>query len=180
MIAYLNGTIVEKNLPTVTVEVNGLGYGCYCSLLTYQQLPSEGCSVKLYTVTINNNMFAFISTNERDMFNTLVKIVSPKIALSILSSFSLEDIKNILKFDDKKKLMKVPGMNKETCATIMSSFSSGDSSVGMNRDDIIEDIKSSLIALGYSEKDIKTSMKYLPDTCSVQEGIKVCLQYLSN
>lgn len=180
MIAYLNGVIVEKKLPKVTVDVNGLGYGCYVTLLTYQQLPAEDCQVKLYTLTNGNNMFGFVSTEERDMFVTLTRIVSPKIALSILSSFSLEDIKNILKFDDKKKLMKVPGMNKETCASIMSSFSSGDSSVDMNREDIIEDIKSSLIALGYGEKDIKTSMKYIPDTCSVQEGIKVCLQYLSN
>ena len=46
MIAYIRGTLTEKDPTRVVIEAAGVGYELVISLSTYEALPREGAEAK--------------------------------------------------------------------------------------------------------------------------------------
>ena len=49
MIAYVSGTLVDKDPDTALVDVNGIGYRVHVPTSTYQRLPETDEDVTLHT-----------------------------------------------------------------------------------------------------------------------------------
>ena len=49
MIGRLRGTLVEKNPPQITLDVNGVGYELDVPMSTFYNLPANGQTVQLHT-----------------------------------------------------------------------------------------------------------------------------------
>jgi Holliday junction DNA helicase RuvA len=125
MIAYLRGTVVEKNLNDAILDVNGVGYRVYFSLLTLAKLPDVGqqAQVRVQTVVREDafDLFGFLSRGEEDMFLMLTSVshVGPKLGLAVLSGLEVPDLAQALARGDVARLTKIHGVGKKTAERLV-------------------------------------------------------------
>ncbi len=123
MIVGIEG-IVEKKEPTIVhINTNGLIYEVNISINTSNLIPSD--RVKLYITQIiredANLLFGFIDTNEKKMFDTVIKIngVGPKVGLAICSTFTPTTFASIVSSKDVNMLKRVPGIGPKASSRIL-------------------------------------------------------------
>ncbi len=194
MIAWLDGILLNVKAPVVVVNVSGVGYELEVPMPTIYELPNVGESVSLYVHMVVREdaqlLYGFSEIQSRDIFRELLKIsgVGPKVALAILSTFSVKDFFDCIGSEDIAQLVAVPGIGKKTAERLMvemkNRFSEQISTVTVDnlpsgraeRQDAID----ALLALGYKQQDIVKALKQTESADkSSEEIIKSCLQILS-
>lgn len=119
MIVQLTGTLVEV-LPThVVLDVGGVGYELGVSTSTAAALPQVGeAGVTILTRLIVRedamDLYGFATRAERSLFDKLVAVsgVGPKLALSVLSTFSPAQLATVVATQDISRMAQVPGVGK--------------------------------------------------------------------
>ncbi len=125
MIDFISGKIVANKSTEVVVETNGIGYAIKVSLNTSQKLPGEGqpVTLKTYLHVLENRiqLFGFIDEAERELFLSLLSIsgVGPKLALTLLSGLSVEQISQAIFRRDEKVLSSISGVGKKTAQRLI-------------------------------------------------------------
>ena len=120
MIARLRGPLLEKTPEKVVLDINGVGYQAYISLPTYSSLPDLGAEVVLDIHTHVREdaiqLFGFSTKRERSIFERLVQIsgIGPRLAMTILSGSSVDDLVASIKREDLARLTSIPGIGKKT------------------------------------------------------------------
>ena len=120
MIARLRGPLLEKTPDQVVLDINGVGYQAYISLPTYSSLPDLGAEVVLDIHTHVREdaiqLFGFSTKRERSIFERLVQIsgIGPRLAMTILSGSSVDDLVASIKREDLARLTSIPGIGKKT------------------------------------------------------------------
>jgi hypothetical protein len=95
MIGRLTGTLIEKNPPSITVDVHGLGYEVDVPMSTFYNLPATGEKVLLHTHLVvredGHYLYGFATPDERAAFRQLLKIsgIGARTALAVLSGMSV-------------------------------------------------------------------------------------------
>ena len=124
MYAYIIGQVTAMEAEKIILENNGIGYELATSLKAMSRFQ-VGEEVKVYTRYIVRDdgvfLFGFYDEQERDMFDRLTRVsaVGPKVALSILSSVSVEGIVRAVQTQDLATLTKAPGVGKKTAGRIL-------------------------------------------------------------
>ena len=124
MYAYIIGQVTAMEAEKIILENNGIGYELATSLKAMSRFQ-VGEEVKVYTRYIVRDdgvfLFGFYDEQERDMFDRLTKVsaVGPKVALSLLSSVSVEGIVRAVQTQDLATLTKAPGVGKKTAGRIL-------------------------------------------------------------
>ncbi|MGN0076647.1 MAG: Holliday junction branch migration protein RuvA [Parafannyhessea sp.] len=126
MIVRLTGTLVEA-LPTrVVLDVGGVGYELGVSANTAAALPAVGeAGVTLLTRLIVREdameLYGFSSREERALFDRLVAIsgVGPKLALSVLSTFTPQALATVVATQDVTRMSQVPGVGKKKAQRLL-------------------------------------------------------------
>ena len=191
MIGRLKGVLIEKNPPQAVIDVNGVGYEVDISMQTFYRLPATGEAVQLYTQLVVREdahlLFGFATSDERATFRQLVKVsgIGAKTALGILSSMSADELAQAVAEEDVKRLSSAPGIGRKTAermvlelrGKLVSAVSDGLSAPPAAADET-GDIVSTLLALGYSEREAKTAVKGLPRGTDVGEGVRLALKNL--
>ena len=126
MIGSIKGILVEAGPLSALVEVTGIGYDVAIPVTTAEKLPKIGETVRLYTFPIyretEQSLYGFTTREEREFFRLLVDKVSgigPKIALSIMSKFSLPLLQSAIASGDVALLSKCPGIGKKTAERVI-------------------------------------------------------------
>ena len=125
MINFLKGILEEISPTNITVLVNGVGYSVSIPLSTFDNLPKIGSECKILTyLHVREDIlqiYGFITHEERDLFKLLITIsgIGPKMALTILSGISVENLKNAIATGDTQLLSKTPGIGKKTAQRIV-------------------------------------------------------------
>jgi holliday junction DNA helicase RuvA len=125
MIASLTGMLTRKAADYVIIDVSGVGYEVFVPLSTYYRMPDEGVSASLHIHThLREDMLAlygFSELAEKDLFLILLGVsgIGPKLALTILSSLSTEEIAAAIQSSDDQKLYAIPGIGKKTAARMI-------------------------------------------------------------
>ncbi|MGV6810083.1 MAG: Holliday junction branch migration protein RuvA [bacterium] len=125
MIGFLRGVLIIKQAPDLMLDVQGVGYELQASMTTFCQLPELQQEACLYThLSIRDDahsLFGFATVAERDVFRVLLKVngVGPKMALAILSTFSVQDFSHYVQQDDVSALTKIPGVGKKTAERLI-------------------------------------------------------------
>ncbi len=190
MIGRLKGILVEKNPPQAVIDVNGVGYEVDVSMQTFYRLPATGEAVQLYTQLVVREdahlLFGFATADERATFRQLVKVsgIGAKTALGILSAMSTDELAQAVAEEDVKRLSSAPGIGKKTAermvlelrGKLVSAVSDGPTA--LSAADETDDIVSTLLALGYSEREAKAAVKGLPKGTDVGEGVRLALKNL--
>lgn len=118
----LRGRIVDKGISSIVIDVNGVGFECGVSSMCAAALPPAGSDVECHVFTRMQvrddgiSLFGFASAQERTVFDKLVGIsgVGGKLALSVLSTFSPDALREVVAMQDEKRMASVPGVGKKT------------------------------------------------------------------
>ena len=189
MIGRLSGVIADKSPPQVLIDVGGVGYELDVPMSTFYNLPALGERVTLLTHFVvredAQQLFGFLEPAERATFRQLIKIsgIGARLALSILSGLSVDELAAAVGRQDSGRLVKVPGIGKKTAERLLLELK-GKLGVGMPAPSAPvgaaqADILQALIALGYSEREAATALKALPESIGVSDGIKQALKTLA-
>ena len=191
MIGRLTGILLEKNPPQILLDVQGVAYELDVPMSTFYNLPALHEKVVLHTQLIVREdahlLYGFLSNEERVAFRQLLKIsgVGPKLALSVLSGLSLNDLAVAVANKEAGRLTKIPGVGKKTAERLLLELQgkfvvSGTSAVqGTAASSSSNDIVNALQALGYNEKEADWAAKQLPKDVGVSDGIRQALKLLS-
>ena len=120
MIARLRGLLLDKSPEQVVLDIHGVGYQAFISLPTYSSLPDLGAEVVLDIHTHVREdviqLFGFSTKRERSIFERLVQIsgIGPRLAMTILSGSSVDDLIASIKREDLARLTSIPGVGKKT------------------------------------------------------------------
>jgi Holliday junction DNA helicase RuvA len=96
MIGRLTGVLLEKNPPSLLIDVQGVGYEVDAPMSTFYVLPAIGETVGVFTHLVVRDdahlLFGFATATERVLFRALLKVngVGAKVALAILSGLSTD------------------------------------------------------------------------------------------
>ena len=192
MIGRLAGILLEKNPPQILLDVQGVGYELDVPMSTFYNLPALNEKVVLHTHFVVREdaqlLYGFASNEERLAFRQLLKIsgVGPKLALSVLSGLSLNDLAAAVANKEVGRLTKIPGVGKKTAERLLlelqgkfsisgTTATSGASIAPSNSNDIAN----ALLALGYNDKEADWAAKQLPKEVGVSDGIRQALKMLS-
>ena len=124
MIAFLRGTLVEKDLACVVIDVGGVGYEVLVPLSTYDELPPVGSEVRLlvhdYLREDAHWLFGFASEDERQLFRLLIDVngIGVKTACAALGGLPPHELRLAIANRDAKRLAKLPGIGKKTAERI--------------------------------------------------------------
>ena len=183
MIAYVEGRLAEVMEDACLLITNGgVGYEIGMPGHFLSRLPTRGESVFCYTATVVREdaleLYGFSSWDERQTFIVLMSIsrVGAKTALSILTVFRPDDLRELVAGDDVAALTRVPGIGKKTAqqlflelkyklkmdgGVILPAMDLG-SAGSVTRDGV-----AGLINLGYAEEEaarvVKAVLKEEPD-----------------
>lgn len=173
MIGRLHGVLIAKQPPQLLIDVQGVGYEVEAPMSTFYQLPATGTAITLHTHMVVREdahlLFGFATERERRLFRTLIKVngVGPKLALTILSGISADDLVRCLQENDSAALVRLPGVGKKTAERLIVEMrdrlddlqSDGVLPVAMaatqapvTRDEE-RDALSALVALGYKPQE---------------------------
>ncbi|ENX9083277.1 Holliday junction branch migration protein RuvA [Neisseria gonorrhoeae] len=192
MISRLTGKLVEKNPPQIVIDVNGVGYEADVSMQTFYNLPPVGESVQLFTQLIIREdahlLFGFATAEERKTFRQLIKVggIGAKTALGILSAMTADELARAVAEEDVKRLSSAPGIGKKTAERMVlelrgklvaHTVTDGLFAASPAADET-EDIVSTLLALGYNEREAKAAVKGVPKRTDVGEGVRLALKNL--
>jgi Holliday junction DNA helicase RuvA len=158
---------------------------------TFYNLPALHEKVVLHTQLIVREdahlLYGFATGDERIAFRLLLKIsgVGPKLALSVLSGLSLNDLSEAVANKEAGRLTKIPGVGKKTAERLLLelegkfSVTSATAAHGAVHHSANSDIINALQALGYNDKEASLAAKQLPCDVSVSDGIRQALKFLS-
>ena len=191
MIGRLTGILLEKNPPQILLDVQGVGYEIDVPMSTFYNLPALHEKVVLHTQLIVREdahlLYGFGTNDERIAFRQLLKIsgVGPKLALSVLSGLSLNDLADAVANKEAGRLTKIPGVGKKTAERLLLELqgkfavASASAAPGIAHTSANTDIINALQALGYNEKEADWAAKQLPGEIGVSDGIRQALKLLS-
>lgn len=204
MIGLIKGQVQSLNAPVACIVTSGgVGYEIELPIPSFCQLAlgAEVCVFTHLSVREDaHSLFGFIDKQDRDVFRKLIKIngVGAKMALAMLSTLSAGEIKRAVEQDNDVALVRVPGIGKKTAQRIILDLKGklaefGDVSptdVGglfepsdaiSNPMQVIAEVESALISLGYKEKEAQAAIKNVQsdDTATTQALLKAALRQLS-
>ncbi len=193
MFEYLNGVIKIKKPEYLAVDVNGVGYRVYITLKTYDQVQvGEKKELYIYNVIKEDTfkLVGFLQERERVLFEMLIGIsgIGLSLALSIMSTFSIDNIREIVLTEDFKTLKRVPKLGEKKSKQIiidlnnkiktLNLMSMEDPAGDMLNNAIEEELYMALDSLGYSKKEIDSmiSKDELNSYSTLEEAIKGVLK----
>jgi len=200
MIASLTGRLASKHPGGVVIDVQGVGYDVLIPLSTYYRLPDpeQPVSLTIHTHVREDaiQLFGFSTSREKDAFLMLLGVsgIGPKLALSVISSLSVDVLAAAIRNDDQKTLASVPGIGKKSAARLALELTDKVDKLGAaagpraaKADEpsgkLMDDALSALVNLGYKAADVKDVIKQVladrnGDT-PLQDLIRAALQELA-
>ncbi len=125
MIARLSGTLIDKTLDGVLVDVGGVGYQVSVSLNTLTALPAVGHKADLFThLHVREDamqLFGFATKDERRAFELCIAVsgIGPKLAIGLLSGLDAAGLFAAVAGEDVARLRKVPGIGPKTAERLI-------------------------------------------------------------
>lgn len=191
MIGRIQGTLVSVHPPRLLVDCQGVGYEIDVPMSTLYQLPETNQKITLLThFQVREDaqqLFGFATETEREAFRQLIKIsgVGSRTALAVLSGMSVNELAQAIAMQEAGRLTQVPGIGKKTAERLCLELKgklAPDLGITTGIPHVIEassEVLQALLALGYSEKEAQLALKQIPPDCTVSDGIRMGLKYLS-
>ena len=128
MIGKLRGRVDTVTTDSAIIEVGGVGYDVFCSARTLAGLPAVGGAVELVIETHvredHIHLYGFPSTLERDAFRHLMTVqgVGAKVAMSITSALSANDIAKAVAAGDPTVFRRAPGVGPKLAQRLVTEL----------------------------------------------------------
>lgn len=192
MLDYIKGELIDKSLDKAIIEVEGMGYKLNISTSTYKSLPEQGEKTTLFVHEDigedKYDLFGFKEVEERKIFRKLISVsrVGGTTANSILSTFSINELVNIVDNKAVNRLKQVKGIGKKSGERIILELRGKLGDIVTTKEDasdeqkgLQEEATKALQTLGYSESEAAEKARKAissgePD--NVEEVLKNVLQ----
>ena len=189
MIATLRGEISQIEDNAIILEVGGVGLRVFVPSILRTRLK-VGETLMLYTHLVVREdaltLYGFESQGDRELFNVLLGVdgVGPKVALSVLSTMTLDAVQRAVFADDGDFLSRVPGVGKKTAQNMALHLKDKlKPTDALSRvaamSDADSEVLAALTALGYSvveaQAAIQAIAKDAPD--DTEERLRLALGY---
>src|SRR3970040_456941 len=172
MIATLHGEISQIEDNTLIVEVGGVGLRVFVPAPLRSQARA-GEMIFLFTHLVVREdaliLYGFESQGDRELFNILLGVdgVGPKVALSVLSTMTLDAIQRAVFADEAELLSRVPGVGKKTAQKmalhLKDKLKPTDALAKVAAmSDKDSEVLAALTALGYSVVEAQAAIQSIP------------------
>lgn len=191
MIATLRGIISEKLPELVVLDVAGVGYGLYVTTEDYGQLSTtEQSKVYVYEHIReqSHDLFGFVRLDTKRLFELLLGVngVGPKMALSVLSIGSANDVRAAIAAGDTKYIQAAQGVGKRVAERIVVDLKDkvGLEGVDLSTTGIFQgealvqqdEAVEALVSLGYSVQDAATALSKIDASLPPEQRITMALR----
>jgi holliday junction DNA helicase RuvA len=128
VIAKLAGIVDSVGEDGAVIDVGGVGYLAFCSTRTIGRLPPAGTPVRLLVETHvredHIHLYGFIDLAERDWFRLLTTVqgVGARLALSILSAVTPEELSLAIFAQDRTVPARADGVGPRLAARIVNEL----------------------------------------------------------
>jgi Holliday junction DNA helicase RuvA len=190
MIASIQGRVQKAADGEVVLEINGLGLRIAVTRTVLDSHPEVGSTIFLYTKLIvredSLTLYGFLTTEERELFGTLLGIsgIGPKLALTILSNLSPDVLRSAVVNNQPEVLATVPGLGKKTAEKVI--FNLKDTFAAPLSPDYApsesdSEVLSILTTLGYSMVEAQSAIQSIPTDSAddVEERVRLALKYFA-
>jgi Holliday junction DNA helicase RuvA len=188
MIAFLKGEVISIGVDSMVLLTGGVGIKVNVTQEKREQTrPGETAALYTHLVVREDSLtlYGFDHEDERDFFILLIGVngVGPRIAMSILSTLSVDAIRRAVLSEQADIFNRVPGVGKKNAQKILLHLQGrviGDIpfsvSLRMDSDTIVLD---ALTGLGYSVVEAQTALQSLPKDAveDVEERLRLALQF---
>ncbi|HEX7777756.1 MAG TPA: Holliday junction branch migration protein RuvA [Vicinamibacterales bacterium] len=172
MIAHLAGTLLEKHVQRLVVDVGGVGYDVHVPLSTFYAVGEPGARVVLRVHTHVREdalqLFGFVTALELSLFQRLISVsgIGPKVALAVLSGIEPADLIRAVKGSDIARLTRIPGVGKKTSERIVVELRDrlptveepAASDTVSDAGDVRDNVLSALVNLGYQRASVEKTV----------------------
>lgn len=193
MIASLKGILTYIDPNCCIIECSGVGFKCYLTGKTLGAMPSIGNEVKLYTfMSVKEeaiDLYGFSEISELECFKLITSVsgVGPKLGLSILTTFSPEQISTYIIDNNPKALIAASGVGLKLAQRIIlelkdkvdATASGKDVLEFVNNSGNLAEAESALISLGFSRAEAKKALNNLQSDLPIDTLIKEALKILA-
>ncbi len=192
MIASIQGKIIQKGNDFLVITLSGLGLQVFTTKETCET-SSIGEIIFLFTQFIvredSLSLYGFVSEVEKEYFNLMLGVngVGPRLALSIVSTLSIDAINRAVGAEQFEVFSRVPGVGKKTAQKIaihlQGKINEETDILGIKStyQDVDLEVLEALTTLGYSVVEAQSAIQYIPKDVpkDVEERLRVALQYFS-
>jgi len=180
MIVGIEGTVERKEPTFVHLNVSGIIYEVHVSINTSNAIQEN--RAKLFVTQViredSNNLFGFLESNEKKMFDTVLKIngVGPKVGLAICSTFTPSTFAKVVASKDVSMLKRVPGIGPKAASRILVELADFivDGNEESEHSGALGEAQMALESLGFKKEAIRKALSGASGDTStlVKEGLK--------
>ncbi len=191
MISTLRGEVLEINNDNLTINLGGLGLRVYVTS-SVRQGAKTGDLIFLYTHLIVREdaltLYGFDLREERDFFLVLLGVdgIGPRIALAVLSTLTLDTIRQAVSNGQAEVFCRVSGIGKKTAQKMLLHLE--DKVGAISRVDQLStynEMETELIAaltgLGYSIVESQAAIQAIPKDTEqdLETKLRAALSYFT-
>lgn len=192
MIASLTGKIIALTSDTVILEVQGIGFEIFISKSVLPTLElGQRLSLQTHLVVREDllALYGFESSDEKQLFLQLLGVdgVGPKLALSIISNLSIDNIRRAVLNEQPEFFSRVPGVGKKTAQKILIHMQGKivgglEGEISHRISQVEDQVLEALVGLGYSIVEAQSAIQSIPrDTPdTVEDKLRTVLQYFDH
>ena len=216
MISWINGDLVElwqtNQKFFILINCQGLGYEIQILESFFLELKTNQISNKNLTLWIkhikkedSDLLFGFLSKDQKKFFIEILSIrgVGSQIGMGILNKFSISEIIDAIKTQNKKLICSVPGIGQKMSDRLILELKSKFKSEILSKEEKsnddcnikdpeinkrIEDLQLTLLSLSYKNKEINTILPIIikeidplvknENNLSFEKLLKLAMHYL--
>ena len=218
MISWINGELVDlwqtNQKFFVLINCQGLGYEIQILESFFLKLKTNQISNKNITLWLkhikkedSDLLFGFTSKDQKNFFIEILSIrgVGSQIGMGILNKFSISEVINAIKTQNKQLICSVPGIGQKMSDRLILELKNKFKSeiifedkkdidnfeiMDPKNNQIIEDLQLTLQSLNYKNKEIKTVLPIIlkeadllakkENNFSFENLLKLAMNYLDN
>lgn len=195
MITSIRGTLIYIGLDHVVLEAAGIGYQIFAPRPVLAQIGEIGVEVRLYThMHIREDLLAlygFSSMDQRHLFETFLSVsgIGPKVALSLMSSGTPDELRMAIASSDVTRISRTPGIGKKTAERLVLELKgkidikgipvATAGTVSAAAMAVNADLLDMLLNLGFSAAEANTAIASLPSDAPTEldERLRLTLRY---
>jgi holliday junction DNA helicase RuvA len=190
MIAYISGEVIDQLDTSLVINVQGIGLQVFT---THEMIAKsrigERCQLYTYLIVREDalTLYGYITKQEKELFQYLLGVngVGPRSANMILSTLSVEAIRQAIQQEDDVLISRVPSIGKKTAQKIILQLKGKfDNKIGGLDQQTLADhqmLVDALTGLGYSVMEAQQAIQSMPKERpeDIGEQIRLALKILS-
>ncbi len=181
MIYFLRGKVSEITNDSVVLDVRDVGYQFLVSHIDEYHLGED---VLVYTYNVvredENYLVGFKSTEERDVFMSLIKVkgLGPKTVINALSATTPQDVINAISSNNVAFLKKLPGLGAKAAGQIILDLK-GELTGSKGNPKQYEEVYDALKSLGFKGAAIDRVLATINEpNASTEDILRIALSKL--